>query len=75
MKTDIFAFGRSNYIFLVLGIAVIVLGFVLMSGEGSTEEAFIGNIFSDVRIKIAPIVCLVGYFLIGLSIFVTRKTN
>ena len=59
---------RTNYIFLTIGIITILAGFVLMSGEGTTEQAFNPDIFSDIRIKIAPLVCLLGYVLCGTAV-------
>ena len=56
-----FAFTKMNYILLVVGFAIIVAGFILMSGDATTEEAFNPNIFSDTRIKVAPMVCLFGF--------------
>ena len=55
------AFSKINYILLIVGLAIIVVGFMLMSGESTTEEAFNPDIFSDMRIKIAPVVCLFGF--------------
>ena len=56
-----FAFGRMNYILLAIGMAVVVIGFLLMSGSGSTETAYDPDIFSARRIKVAPVVCLIGF--------------
>lgn len=56
-----FAFGRMNYILLAIGMAVIILGFILMSGSGSSETAFNADIFSARRIKLAPAVCFLGF--------------
>jgi hypothetical protein len=56
-----FAFDRVNYILLAVGMAVVILGFLLMSGGGSTETAYDPDIFSARRIKVAPLVCLVGF--------------
>ena len=56
-----FAFGRMNYILLAVGMAVVVIGFLLMSGIGSTETTYEPDIFSVRRIKVAPLVCLVGF--------------
>lgn len=55
------AFSKINYILLIVGLAIIVVGFMLMAGESTTEEAFNPDIFSDMRIKIAPMVCLFGF--------------
>ena len=55
------AFGRMNYILLAVGMAVVILGFILMSGSGSTDQAYNPDIFSARRIKVAPLVCLIGF--------------
>ena len=65
---------RINYIFLIIGIASILLGFFLMSGEGTTEETYCPEIFSDIRIKVAPLVCLLGYLLCGMWIICSDFT-
>lgn len=56
-----FALGRTNFILLAVGMVVVIIGFILMSGNGSTAEAFDPAIFSARRIKVAPVVCLFGY--------------
>lgn len=56
-----FAFGRTNYILLAVGMAIVVAGFLLMSGSGSSETAYNPEIFSARRIKVAPVLCLVGF--------------
>ena len=56
-----FAFDRMNYILLAIGMAIVVVGFILMSGGGSTEEAYNPDIFSARRTTVAPAVCLLGF--------------
>lgn len=56
-----FAFDRMNYILLAIGMAIVVLGFILMSGSGSTETNYDPEIFSARRIKLAPAVCFLGF--------------
>ena len=56
-----FAFGRMNFILLAVGMLVVIIGFVLMGGDSSTDTAYNPDIFSARRIKVAPIVCLVGF--------------
>ncbi|MDD4759755.1 MAG: DUF3098 domain-containing protein [Bacteroidaceae bacterium] len=56
-----FAFDKANFILLAAGMIIVLLGFILMSGSGSTEHAFNPDIFSARRIKVAPIVCLAGF--------------
>lgn len=55
------AFGRSNFIWLAVGFAIVVIGFILMSGGTSTEQAYNPDIFSARRIKVAPVVCFIGF--------------
>ncbi len=56
-----FAFGRMNYILLAIGMVVIILGLILMSGSGSSETTFDADIFSARRIKVAPVICFTGF--------------
>ena len=56
-----FAFGKMNFILLAIGMAVVVLGFILMGGDSSTDVAYNPDIFSVRRIKVAPVVCFVGF--------------
>lgn len=58
-----FAFDKTNYILLGIAALLIIVGFVLMSGSSSTEEAFNPEIFSARRVKVAPLVCFVGFIL------------
>lgn len=62
-------FGRRNYIILLTGTILIIIGYILMSGEGSTLAAYNPEIFSKLRICIAPIICLSGYLLNAFGIF------
>ena len=55
------AFDKVNFILLAIGMAVVILGFILMSGSGSKEQAFNPEVFSTMRIKVAPVVCFVGF--------------
>ena len=54
---------KKNYIILIIGSILIITGYVLMSGEGSTLAAYNPDIFSGIRICIAPLLCLLGYLL------------
>ena len=61
MEKRNFAFGRMNFILLAVGMLVVIVGFILMGGSSSTETAYNPDIFSVRRIKVAPIVCLLGF--------------
>ena len=57
-----FAFGKENFILIAVAIAFIVIGFVLMGGGASEDGvSFNPEIFSAMRIKVAPVVCFVGF--------------
>ena len=56
-----FAFDKTNFILLAVGMVVVIVGFVLMGGSASDETMYNPDIFSARRIKVAPIVCLVGF--------------
>lgn len=68
-----FAFSRTNFILLAIGMAVVVLGFILMSGSGSSETEFNPEIFSPLRIRVAPIVCFAGFTFIICAIMYKPK--
>ncbi len=57
-----FAFDKVNFILLAIGMAIVIIGFLLMSGPSSSETVFEPDIFSVRRIKVAPVVCLFGFF-------------
>jgi hypothetical protein len=57
-----FVFERKNYQFMLIGIAVIVLGFILMTGGGSDDpNVFNPEIYSWRRIRLAPALILIGF--------------
>ena len=55
--------GKRNYVILIIGSILTIIGYILMSGEGSTLAAYNPDIFSGIRICIAPLLCLLGYLL------------
>ena len=61
MDKQKFAFDKTNFILLGVGMLIIILGFLLMTGSGSTEGYFEPDIFSARRNKVAPVVCLFGF--------------
>lgn len=57
-----FPLGKENYRLILIGFAIIVLGFILMMGGGSEDPVkFSDDIFSFRRITLAPIVVLAGF--------------
>lgn len=69
-----FLFEKANYKILLIGIAVIALGFILMSGGGSDNpKVFNEDVFSFRRIRLAPTVVLIGFGITIYSIFKKSK--
>jgi len=63
----VFIFGKKNYKFMFIGLACIALGFILMSGGGSDDpNVFNPEIFSWRRIRLAPMLVLLGF---GIEIY------
>ena len=61
-ETAGFALGKENYKLLAIGFAIIVVGFILLSGGGSDDpNVFSEDIFNFRRLTIAPIVLLIGF--------------
>jgi hypothetical protein len=68
-----FLFGKTNYKILLIGIGVITLGFILMSGGGSDDP----NVYSDAifnfrRIRLAPTTVLIGF---GITVYAILKNS
>ena len=57
-----FVFGKKNYQLMILGLIVIAVGFILMSGGTSKDpEVFNEAIYNFRRIRLAPTLVLVGF--------------
>lgn len=69
-----FAFQKKNYMLLLIGLVILIVGYTLMSGGGSEDPTvFSEEIFSFRRITLAPIVILAGYVFIGYAIMYRDK--
>ena len=57
-----FAFHKENYLLLITGLVLIVVGFLLMLGGGSDNpEVFSDALFDFRRLTLAPILILAGF--------------
>jgi hypothetical protein len=65
-------FERSNYLIMIGGVLIIMLGFLLMSGGATTDPAVFpkDEIYSFTRIGLAPIVIMIGF---GFEIYAILK--
>ena len=68
-QNDIFS--KRGLCIIMMACVLIVAGFFLMSGQGSTGQAFNPDIFSPQRIVIAPLLCLAGYILIIIGVLIS----
>ena len=67
-------FGKQNYIIVLIGLALIVLGFILMIGGGSDNpDVFNEKMFDFQHITLAPILVLAGFVVEIVAIFWKRK--
>lgn len=63
----IFIFSKKNYKFMLIGLFIIALGFILMSGGGSDDpNIFNPEIYNFRRIRLAPMLVLIG---LGIEIY------
>jgi len=67
-----FLFDKSNYTWMLGGLALILLGFILMSGGKSTDphQFNYDEIYSFRRITLAPILILLGF---GVEVYAIMK--
>lgn len=73
-KMKDFALGKLNFLLIAVSVLLIVVGFILMSGGGSTDGvSFNPEIFSKRRIAVAPIVTMVGFILMVFGILVSDR--
>ena len=71
---DVMPFGKQNYIIVLIGIALIALGFILMIGGGSTDpDVFNEKMFNFQRLTLAPILVLAGFVVEIVAIFWRKK--
>ncbi|MBN2867713.1 MAG: DUF3098 domain-containing protein [Flavobacteriaceae bacterium] len=66
LKTEL-VFTKHNYKFMFIGLAFMVLGFILMAGGGSDDpNVFNSEIFSWRRIRLAPALIIIG---LGIEVY------
>lgn len=65
-----FSFSKENYLYIIGGVVLVTIGFLLMRGGGSDDPTkFNGEeLFSARRITLAPILVIAGYVVVILGI-------
>ena len=57
-----FPFGKENYILMLIGVAVIFVGFLLMTGGGNDDPTvWDPSVFSARRVTVAPLLVVIGF--------------
>lgn len=71
-----FIFRKKNYTVMGIGLAIVVLGFILMSGGGSDDpEIYNPEIFNWRRIRLAPTLVLVGFIVQVYAILLNPESS
>ena len=70
-----FAFGKNNLILIAIGVAIVIIGFLLMTGPSTTVDHFEADIFCVRRVRIAPVVCLIGFILMVYAVIAKPKED
>ena len=69
-----FAFGKENYILMLIGFVVLFIGYLLMVGGGSNDpEVFNYELFNTRRMVVAPLVLLLGFVIEFVAIMYRSK--
>ena len=60
------ALPKENYLFIIAGVVVVLIGFFLMSGGGADDPLVFDadELFSTRRITVAPFLVMVGYVVV-----------
>lgn len=76
-KIKHFGFNPKNYKFLIIGLIINILGFVLMIGGGSEDPSKFNadELFSPIRITLAPFLIVLGYVVIFYSIMKKNSSD
>ena len=70
-------FGRENYMWMLIGLAVLALGFFLMAGGKSSDPKVFNDsdVYSTTRITIAPMLIIAGFIIEIFAIMKKSKSN
>lgn len=71
-----FAFGKINYILMIVGIVVLAIGYVLLAGGGSDDpNVFNPAMFDNRRLVVAPILIVLGFIIEIVAIMFKDKNR
>ncbi|MBR1799205.1 MAG: DUF3098 domain-containing protein [Bacteroidales bacterium] len=67
-------FGKINYLLMVVGLVILILGYIMLSGGGSDDpNVFNPAMFDARRLVLAPILIVVGFVVEILAIMYKKK--
>lgn len=77
MESNKFVFDKSNYMFIIGGFLLTLVGFLLMMGGGSEDPNVFNEkeLFSFRRITLAPLLVIAGYGIVIYGIMKKRKQS
>jgi len=73
MSQNSVALSKTNWLICGVAVLFIIFGFLLMAGPGTTADYFNPDIFSARRIRVAPVVCVIGFMLMIVGILYPTK--
>ena len=73
MEKRNFAFDRMNFILIAACMAIVIVGFMLMAGPGSTETTYNPDIFSTRRSVVGPMISFFGFLFMVFAIMYKPK--
>ena len=73
---ETYGFGRVNLLILLGSLLLLIIGYLLMSGGASTDGVtFNPEVFSPLRIRVAPLVRMLGYAGIAVAILWRKRSD
>lgn len=72
-KETKFPLSKINFILMGIAGAMIIIGFLLMGGEGASVEQFNPDIFSTRRIVVGPTIAFLGFIFMAFGIIYRTK--
>lgn len=71
------ALPKKNYYFIIIGVVVVFIGFILMSGGGAEDPKVFQEeeMFSPMRITVAPFLVILGYVVVLWGILKRPETD
>ena len=58
---------------IAIGMVIVIIGFLLMTGPSTTVDHFESDIFSVRRVRVAPVVCLMGFLFMMVGVIKKPK--